>query len=90
MGPNGYLQNQPCHLKGKLLYLVRVYIETFRHLHLWSQHLALTSAPTFEGFKRLEGGLGQGERKRVSHMEESGVLGRSKTPFGDLLSSSLN
>ena len=22
MDPNGYLQNQPCHLKGKLIYLV--------------------------------------------------------------------
>ena len=52
--------------------------------------LAQTSAPTLEGFKRLEGGMGERGKGKVSHMEESGVLGESKTPFGDLLSYSLN
>ena len=48
------------------------------NLHLWSQHLALTSAPTFEGFKRLEGGMGQRGKGNVNHKEEKGVLGESK------------
>ena len=44
-----------------------------------------TSAPTFEDFKRLEGG-GMGQRgERGVIMEENGVLRESKTPSGDLL-----
>ena len=45
-----------------------------------------TSAPTFEDFKRLEGGgMGQRGKERQVIMEESGVLGEPETPSGDLL-----
>ena len=57
-----------------------VYIETFRYLHLWSQHLAPTSAPTWR-FQETGGRIGLGGRKGGTHMEESGVLGRSKGWF---------
>ena len=44
-----------------------------------------TSAPTFEDFKRLEGGgMGQRGKERQVIMEESGVLGEPETPSGDL------
>ena len=65
---------------------VGAHIETFRHLHLWPQKPFPTSAPTFEDFKRLEGGgMGQRGKERGVIMEESGVLGESETPSGDLL-----
>ena len=44
-----------------------------------------TSAPTFEDFKRPEGGMGQRGEGKGSDMEESGVLRESKTPSGDLI-----
>ena len=59
------------------------YIKTFRHLHLWPQKPFPTSAPTFCGFRKA------GERRYGSEggiiMVESGVLGESETPSGDLL-----
>ena len=62
-------------------------IKTFRHLHLRPQKPFPTSAPTFEDFERLErGGMGQRGKERGVIMEESGVLGESETPSGDLLS----
>ena len=48
--------------------------------------LWLASAPTFEDFKRLEGGgMGQRGKERQVIMEESGVLRVFETPSGDLL-----
>ena len=59
------------------------YVKTFRHLHLWPQKPFPTSAPTFCGFRKA------GERRYGSEGEiiivESGVLGESDTPSGDLL-----
>ena len=59
------------------------YVKTFRHLHLWPQKPFPTSAPTFCGFRKA------GERRYGSEGEiiivESGVLGESETPSGDLL-----